>query len=71
MAYHIEKKCIHNWKQISRWKEGKVFKCAKCQKTIQAKENKPRFTSDMRLIEYDEEETGIRVDDKKKPGNDT
>jgi len=80
MPYETNGKCIHVYKQIGRHKEGKVFRCDTCGETVRAKENKPRFTSDMRIIvggdidggvPSDEEETSIGVGDKKTPPGDT
>lgn len=71
MPYENNGKCIHVYKQIGRHEEGKVFRCDTCGMTIQAKENKPMFDSDMRLLDDDgatgddEEKTSIGVGDKK------
>ena len=82
MPYDINGKCIHVYKQVGRHKEGKVFRCDICGETVRAKENKPMFDSDMRLITDkngdcggamgdEEKETSIGMGDKETPAGDT
>lgn len=76
MPYGINGKCIHVYKQVGRHKEGKVFRCDICGETVRAKENKPMFDSNMRLLgddgamANDEEKTSVGVGDKKTPARD-
>jgi len=71
MPYDNNGKCIHLYKQMGRHDDGKIFRCERCGVTVKAKENKPMFDSDMRLLRddeamgNDEEKTSIGMGDKK------
>ena len=72
MSYDVTGKCIHLWKVLGLWEEGKIFRCDKCREVKKAQENKPKFNSSMRsrgMREGGSARTGEEPMTKRKPAS--